>query len=146
MRWRLLTTHAVNTAADAWQIVDWYRLRWTIEQLFRLMKTDGLRLEDSQLETAGALLKLAAIATKAAARVLQLVQARDGKSGEPASVAFDPTQIEVLESLEVKYRAPAAIRANPPPDTISPGPRGSSPASAAGTDIRNPENPARSPC
>lgn len=113
VRWRLLTTHAVNGAADAWQIVDWYRLRWTIEQLFRLMKTDGLRLEDSQLESAGALLKLAAIATKAAATILQLVQAREGEGGEPASVAFDPTEIDVLESLEVKYRAPTPIRANP---------------------------------
>ena len=41
--WRLLTTHAVDNAATAWQIVDWYRRRWIIEQLFRLMKAQGLR-------------------------------------------------------------------------------------------------------
>src|SRR5437667_3465715 len=29
--WRRLTTHAVSTAAAAWQIVDWYRARWIIE-------------------------------------------------------------------------------------------------------------------
>ena len=66
IHWRLLTTHAVDDVAMAWQIVDWYRLRWIIEQLFRLMKSDGLRLEDSQLETADALMKLTAIAAKAA--------------------------------------------------------------------------------
>ncbi|MBK5960524.1 hypothetical protein CCR97_20315, partial [Rhodoplanes elegans] len=43
------------------------------------MKTQGrLRLEDSQIETADRLLKLAAVATKAAAVTLALLQARDG--------------------------------------------------------------------
>ena len=28
IHWRLLTTHAVDDVAMAWQIVDWYRLRW----------------------------------------------------------------------------------------------------------------------
>ena len=37
--WRLLTTHKVGDAADARQITDWYRQRWTIEQLFRTLKT-----------------------------------------------------------------------------------------------------------
>ena len=78
IHWRLLTTHAVDDVAAAWRIVDWYRMRWIIEQLFRLMKSDGLRLEDSQLETADRLMKLTAIAAKAACVVLQLVQARDG--------------------------------------------------------------------
>src|SRR5438093_11827824 len=36
--WRLLTTHPAANAAAAWQIVDWYRARWIIEQLFRLLK------------------------------------------------------------------------------------------------------------
>src|SRR3977135_1473498 len=40
--WRLLTTHAVNDVADARRIVDFYRQRWTIEQLFRTLKTPRL--------------------------------------------------------------------------------------------------------
>ena len=31
LHWRLLTTHTVGNAAQAWRIVDWYRQRWTIE-------------------------------------------------------------------------------------------------------------------
>jgi hypothetical protein len=50
-------THAVPDAAAAWQIVAWYSARWIIEQLFRLLKKQGLRLEDSQVETAERLLK-----------------------------------------------------------------------------------------
>ena len=63
LRWCLLTTHQVETPDEAWQIVAWYKLRWTIEQLFRTLKRQGLQLEDSQLETAERLLKLTAIAT-----------------------------------------------------------------------------------
>ena len=64
VHWRLLTTHDVTDATFAWQIVDWYRQRWIIEQLFRLMKTHGLHIEDSQLANAKALIKLAAIAPR----------------------------------------------------------------------------------
>jgi Transposase DDE domain len=87
LHWRRLTTHAVPSVEAAWQIVAWYKLRWVIEQLFRILKTQGLQLEDSQIASAERLLKLATIATKAAAFTLQLVQARDGRSAEPASLA-----------------------------------------------------------
>ena len=39
--WFLLTTHQVDDIADARRIIGFYRLRWTIEQLFRTMKTKG---------------------------------------------------------------------------------------------------------
>jgi hypothetical protein len=112
IHWRLLTTHAVDDVAMAWQIVDWYRLRWIIEQLFRLMKSDGLRLEDSQLETADALMKLTAIAAKAACVILQLVQARDG-SAEPASIAFSKPEIAVLDQLNGEIEGKTALQKNP---------------------------------
>ena len=38
LHWRLLTTHAVTSLAEARQIVAWYRMRWTIEQVFRSLK------------------------------------------------------------------------------------------------------------
>ena len=79
IHWLLLTTHPV-AAADAWRIVSWYKQRWIIEQLFRSLKNQGLRIEESQLETAEALIKLVAIATKAACTVIQLVQARSGRT------------------------------------------------------------------
>src|SRR5262249_54948130 len=50
VHWRLLTTHSIADAAAAWQIVDWYKKRWVIEQLFRVLKTQGLRIEDSQID------------------------------------------------------------------------------------------------
>jgi hypothetical protein len=87
LHWRLLTTHEITDAAGAWQIVGWYQLRWVIEQLFRVMKSQGLQLEacpraldpgDSQLASAERLVKLAAAATKHA-----LAKARGGLRGYP---------------------------------------------------------------
>ena len=43
--WRLLTTHDVNDVADARRSVGFYRLRRTIEQLFRTTKTKGFDIE-----------------------------------------------------------------------------------------------------
>ena len=88
LHWRLLTTHAIADPAAAWEVVGWYQRRWVIEQLFRVMKSQGLQLEDSQLASAERLVKLAAAATKAACVDIQLTQGRDGTDHMPASNAF----------------------------------------------------------
>jgi len=114
VHWRLLTTHAPTCDAEAWQIVDWYKARWTIEQMFRLMKSQGLGIEDSQVESAERLLKLTVIAAAAATRTLQLVQARDGQRPQPAEAVFGDTEIRVLDSLgRGKYRGTTAKQTNP---------------------------------
>jgi Transposase DDE domain len=99
LHWRLLTTHEITDAAAAWQIVGWYQLRWVIEQLFRVMKSQGLQLEDSQLASAERLVKLAAVATKAACVDIQLTQGRDGTDPMPASNVFTEPEIDTLAAL-----------------------------------------------
>ena len=56
-------------------------------------------MEDSQVASAERLTKLAAIATKAACIDIQLVQARDGISKEPASNVFTEAEVETLAAL-----------------------------------------------
>jgi DDE family transposase len=109
--WRLLTTHAAPDAAAAWQIVDWYRMRWVIEQFFRTLKKQGLQIEDSQLDTADRLLKLVAIAARAAVITLQLTQARDGNSTLAAALVFSTAEIATLEAVNTSYCGPT--RSNP---------------------------------
>jgi Transposase DDE domain len=113
LHWRLLTTHGVVDEAAAWQIVDWYRMRWIIEQLFRLMKSQGLDIEASQITEADRLLKLAAIVAHAAAVTLQLVQARDGKSQEMADIAFSSDEIGALDTLDADYKGTTKLQTNP---------------------------------
>ena len=118
--WRLLTTHAVADAAMAWRVVGWYRQRWHIEQFFRTLKQQGLQLEGSQLENAGRLIKLTAIAARAACTIMQLVQARDGRSGQDARIAFSPPEIETLHALLPELEGKTALQKNPhPPETLA---------------------------
>jgi hypothetical protein len=113
IHWLLLTTHRVASVADAWQIVGWYKRRWIIEQFFRSMKSQGLQIENSQLETADRLMKMVAIAAKAAAIVIQLVQARDGVDTLPAGFAFSPEEIEVLETINKDLQGKTELQKNP---------------------------------
>jgi hypothetical protein len=99
LHWRLVTTHEIADTAKAWQVVAWYQARWIIEQLFRVMKSQGLQLEDSQIASGERLVKLAAVATKAACIDMQLVQERDGRDRLPAANVFTEPEIETLEAL-----------------------------------------------
>lgn len=113
VHWLLLTTHPVADVADALQIVAWYKQRWLIEQLFRSTKSKGLAIEDSQLETAAGLIKLTAIAAKAACIVIQLVQARNGGEELPAEYIFSPEEIEVLTAINKKVQGRTTLQKNP---------------------------------
>jgi hypothetical protein len=118
--WRLLTSHAIDEAAMAARVIDWYRQRWHVEQLFRLLKAQGLDLEAGQTETAAGLGKLAVMSTHAAARVQQLVLARDGATPVPAGTLFDPVERAVLAAVQPQYEGRTAKQKNPhPPDTLA---------------------------
>lgn len=113
--WRLLTTHPIADAAAAWCIVGWYQRRWIIEQLFRVMKSRGLQLEDSQIASAERLVKLAAVATKAACIDIQLTQERDGPHQRPATDVFSEAEIETLAVLSPTLEGATQRQRNPHP-------------------------------
>jgi hypothetical protein len=112
IHWLLLTTHPIATAADAWQIVSWYKQRWIIEQLFRSLKSQGLRIEDSQVESAEGLIRLVAIAARAACTVIQLVQARNGGEELPAEFVFTPEEIETLRAINKTMKGRTELQKN----------------------------------
>jgi len=114
LHWRLLTSHDVAGIEDAWRIVQWYKQRWIIEQFFRVLKTQGLKLEDSQIGTVDRLLKLVAIAAKAAVITIQLLQARGG-GPQPLRVAFNDGEIGALAALNRQLEAKSKRLKNPHP-------------------------------
>jgi hypothetical protein len=120
LHWRLLTDHPVTNAEQAWPIVEWYKRRWLIEQFHRVLKTQGLKLEDSQIATADRLIKLVAIAAKAAIITIQLLQARDGRSHQPVRLAFDANEVATLAALNQTLEAQSKRLRNPhPPDNLA---------------------------
>jgi hypothetical protein len=114
--WRLLTTLPVAGEADeftaAKEIVRLYRLRWRIEQVFRAMKSDGLRIEETQVRNAHRLFNLAAIAIIGAARTIQLVDARDG-SPRPATDVADEAVITAAKAIGPTLEGKTTRQKNP---------------------------------
>jgi hypothetical protein len=119
IHWRLLTTYAVADADQAAAVIALYRRRWTIEQLFRTLKTQGFDIEGLRIEDEGALSNLVMAAFVAAVIVQQLVHARDGAPPgaalRPIEDAFAPSDRPLLESFCAKLEGNTARQKNPHP-------------------------------
>ena len=85
--------------ADARRIIGFYRARWTIEQLFRTMKTKGFDVEALRQTPEGPLEKLVTAILIAAIKVMQLVAEREGKAKRPLADVFDPDDQPALERV-----------------------------------------------
>jgi len=115
VHWRIFTSHPVQTVEQAMTIIKWYRWRWVIEQVFRTLKTQGLNIEKSEVESYEALVNLATLALLAAVQVLQLVQARDGLTNQQAQTVFSRQELECLKLLNQKMEGNTAKTKNPHP-------------------------------
>jgi len=97
--WRLLTSHPVTTSEQAMQIISWYKQRWHIEQIHRLLKTEGFRIERSQLEQGWAIRKLTMLAMMATLRILQMMLAYDDENEQVLDEVFDQDQQQCLRMI-----------------------------------------------
>ncbi len=112
--WRLLTTLPVEGLAGAREVIEIYRRRWRIEQVFRALKKDGLDLEASQITTPARLFNLSVIALVAATRTIQLVDARDG-SPRPATDIVPEAALPAVEALSRDLEGATERQKNPHP-------------------------------
>jgi Transposase DNA-binding len=55
--WRLLTTIRINNINLALMCINWYSWRWTIEEVFKILKKEGYNVEASELEYASSVRK-----------------------------------------------------------------------------------------
>ena len=113
--WRILTTHPVTSLAEGRRTVDLYRMRWTIEEFFRTLKTAGFDIEDADIGDPHVMTKFVAAATVAAITVMQLVKARDGTTDRQLADAFEPDDQPILEALSAKLEGATARQKNPHP-------------------------------
>ncbi len=116
IHWRLLTTHPVNILEQALRVIQWYRWRWRIEQLFALLKRVGLDLESTRLASVKAIERLTILALMVALRILQL---KTGRADETlsASVTFSAQQQQCLRHLMPTLQGQTRKQQNP----FSPG-------------------------
>ena len=119
VHWRLLTTHAVEGVADALFMVDLYRRRWCIEQVFRTLKTKGFNIEALRTGEPDVRCKLVTATLIAAVSIQQLVHARDGDpSGKPLRLitdVVDPDDVPLIEAFCSDLEGKTARQKNPHP-------------------------------
>lgn len=111
--WHLLTSHSVTTLADARRITGYYRQRWTIEQLFRTMKTKGFDIEGSRVAEGGPFENLATATLIAAIEVLSLVRDRDGADGRPMTDVFAADEQPIIEAISARQEGKTKRQKNP---------------------------------
>ena len=97
--WRILTTHAVTNNIEAIQIIEWYKQRWHIEQVHRLLKTEGFRIERTQLEQGWAIRKLTLLAMMAVIRILQMMLAYEDDNEQSIDEVFTPEEQQCLQMI-----------------------------------------------
>jgi hypothetical protein len=101
--WRLLTTYKSESYEVAIQVLQRYCIRWQIELLFATIKTSGLNIEASQLETGKSLKVLCVLGLYTSLKINQLKQAREDKSGISAHLVFNKEELIVLAAICKKY-------------------------------------------
>jgi hypothetical protein len=113
VHWRLLTTHQVTNLGEARRIVDLYRMRWTIEEYFRTLKTGSFNIEDADIGDPQVMMKLVIAAAITSVTVMQLVKARDGTTEQRLADAFDPQDQPLLEALSLRLEGATERQKNP---------------------------------
>lgn len=111
--WRILTTHPVTSVQEAMQIIEWYKQRWHIEQIHRLLKTEGFRIESSQLEQGWAIRKLTMLAMMATLRILQMMLAYEDENEQPINEVFDEDQQQCLTMMNKQLEGDTNKLKNP---------------------------------
>lgn len=115
VHWLLLTSQAITEAGQAAGIVDMYKSRWWIEQLFRTMKSAGFRIEEAEIDDPKAFVTFAGLVTVAAVTIMQLVKARDGTTGQRIADCFAPEDAPLITALSRKLEGKTAKQKNPHP-------------------------------
>jgi hypothetical protein len=96
--WRLFTTEPIGTDAEVAAIIDAYRKRWIIEELFKALKT-GCRYQERQLLSIKPLLVDLAIEVPIAWRMLSLRWLASKRSDDLAETVLTQRQLDVLPRI-----------------------------------------------
>jgi len=108
--WILYTTEPVDTAQQVENIVDYYRARWRIEELFKALKT-GCAFEDRQLESFETITVALAIFLPIACDLLALRALARSEPERPAASVLGPFVLLLLQQLpRTKLKKDATIR------------------------------------
>ena len=106
IKWRLLTNLPVENLAAAVEKIEWYKVRWQIEEYHRVLKS-GCQAQGRQLETEQRLMNALMVDLVVAWRVLELSRA-SRQEEERLKDYFTSEEIEVIAVYRKEIGKPAA--------------------------------------
>ena len=111
VEWVLITNLPVTTVAEAWEKVDWYCVRWVVEEYHKAQKT-GCAIEDPQYTTAAALQPMIALLSVVAVSLLNLreMSRREDLAAEPAVTVVPAECVAVLSGWRYGERRELTVR------------------------------------
>jgi hypothetical protein len=95
LEWLLLTSVPTTTLEQAWERVDWYRCRWSVEDYHQCLKS-GCRIEERQLQSVDGLMRLLGLLSPLAVRLLQVRALAREDPERPAHEVIEPLMLAVL--------------------------------------------------
>lgn len=87
LEWMLLSTSPVTTKTEAVERIRWYKVRWSIEQFHRVLKS-GCRVESCKLATADRLKRYLTLMSIIAWRIYWLTHMNRAHADEPCDVVL----------------------------------------------------------
>jgi hypothetical protein len=106
LEWLLLTSVPTATLEQAWERVDWYRLRWLVEDYHQCLKS-GCRIQERQLQTVDGLMRLLGLLSPLAVRLLQVRAYTRSQPERLAHEVIEPLTVAVL--AERSGQSPASM-------------------------------------
>ena len=109
LEWMLLTTLPVDTVEQARQCVEYYRLRWRIEQYHRTLKS-GCRIEDRRLEDRHSWQNCLALDLVVAWRIEHIKTLSRQQPDAPPTVAYSEDECRAVQLLFPQHAQSLTLR------------------------------------
>ena len=103
VRWLLLTSLPIDSTEQVREVIDYYRARWTIELLFRTLKS-GCRIEERRFESLDRVLPCLALYLIVAWRTLYVCRLGCRSPALSCEAVFDPAEWRAV--WQVIHRTP----------------------------------------
>src|SRR5947209_8213397 len=98
LEWLLITSVATENEEQAWERVQWYRMRWIVEDYHQCLKT-GCQIEERQVQTYEGLRKLLGFLAPLAIRLLQVRTVARKEPERPAQEVLPADLVKVVAHL-----------------------------------------------
>ena len=118
LHWTLATTWSIRCIEDAVEKIEWYRCRWIIEELFRVLKS-GYHVESVRFDDGSALINWCALRLLMAVKLMYIRTHRNDESENSAHEIFTDIELNILKQCEPNLISAKSTIHRPPVNTMA---------------------------